>query len=94
MPETLKQYIKKNSIGEKPLVTCVLFMGGDQSETDLLDLLFICERYNLRTALYTGSDSVSDDLMAHLDYLKTGKYIEELGPLDCPTTNQKLTKLR
>lgn len=79
----------------KPLFTCVTFMGGDQESDELINLIeYIQSKYpHLKMCLYTGSDSVNSDLMSHLNYLKTGRYIEKLGPLGSPTTNQKFIEI-
>lgn len=74
-------------------ITCVLFMGGEWEELTLIHLLKICRDQQIKTALYTGADDVSEDLKAHLDYLKTGSYRQDLGGLDSPLTNQTLWHL-
>jgi len=74
----------------KGMISTVLFMGGEWDKELLKELLMACHEAGLKTALYTGLDSVDDDLMAHLTYLKTGRWIPELGGLASLTTNQKL----
>lgn len=71
-------------------ITCVLFMGGEWEPESLVELLQFCRLQNLKTALYTGSDDVSDFIKQHLDYLKTGPFIGQLGGLENPNTNQIL----
>ena len=49
----------------------------------------------IKTCLYSGND---DETAFHyvydlLDYLKTGHYDEELGGLDCLTTNQRFYRI-
>jgi len=90
-PEALSYLITANSLHDDPFISCVLFMGGDH-HPELIDFLKLCKSRKLKTALYTGSDDVSDELKEQLDYLKTGKYIKELGPLGSPTTNQKFVR--
>lgn len=73
-------------------ITCVCFMGGDQNQEELYKLLTKVKNKNLNTCLYTGAE-ISDlktSTLSKLDYLKTGKYIEELGGLNNPNTNQKM----
>lgn len=41
-------------------------------------------------ALYSGRSVVEDDLYELFDYVKVGPYIAEKGPLNSPTTNQRL----
>ena len=73
------------------LVSCVLFYGGEWHEDQLIQLLSVARRnYNLKTCLYTGRETVSDKILTHLTFVKTGRWIEELGGLDSPTTNQVL----
>lgn len=76
------------------LITCVLFMGGEWLEAQLLPLLKMARQQGLKTCLYTGHDRVTPELEAELTYLKTGPWIRELGGLDSPTTNQRFTDLR
>ena len=75
------------------LFSCVCFLGGDQHSHQLIDLLSFCKHEGLKTCLYTGHTSVSDEIRNHLDFLKVGPYIDELGALNKPTTNQRLYKL-
>lgn len=89
--DELARLIQKEKIGDKYLISCVLFMGGDQ-HIELLDLLKVVKEFDLKAALYTGSDDVDITLKKQLDYLKTGSYVEELGSLKSVNTNQKLVK--
>lgn len=90
--EVLDSLIAKN-VG----ISCVLFSGGDFDHQRVLEL---CERVKkthpeLKTAMYSGL-SKPDPLLwnsGKLDYYKIGPWIEKYGPLDCPTTNQRLYKL-
>ena len=78
------------------LITCVCFMGGDQNESELLECLKIVKQRKLKTCLYTGKDFINNfryDVINNLDFIKTGKYIEELGGLNCSTTNQRMDDL-
>lgn len=70
-------------------ISCVLFFGGDWNKEWLIKTLtLIKERYNLKLCLYSGFEAVSSEILDNLDYVKVGPYIEELGPLNCETTNQ------
>ena len=71
------------------MISCVLFMGGEWHETELVKFLSLSKKKNLKTCLYTGLDSVSKEILDELDFLKTGKWISELGGLNKDTTNQK-----
>lgn len=79
------------------LISCVCFMGGDQNQDDLLYCINKVKENNLKTCLYTGLDdikSINEDIVKKLDYIKTGRYIEELGGLDKNTTNQRFFDLK
>lgn len=71
----------------KLLFTCVLFLGGEQ-HSELKNMLIYCKKHGLKTALYTGSSNIDANIMALLNYVKLGEYIQELGGLGSPTTNQ------
>lgn len=71
------------------MLSCVLFMGGEWHEDELVGLLRLSRAYSLKTCLYTGEDDVSEAIKNNLDYLKTGRWISNLGGLDCDSTNQK-----
>lgn len=80
----------------KNLISCVCFMGGDQNQDELLCCLYRAKERNLKTCLYTGNDDISSirkEVIKNLDYIKIGRYIEELGGLDCKTTNQRMFDL-
>lgn len=86
-----------NSLIEKykSLITCVCFMGGDQNQDELFDLLTCVKQHKLKTALYTGLDSMAyihNKVLANLDYCKIGHYDFNRGGLDNPNTNQQMFK--
>ena len=73
-------------------ISCVCFMGGE-----LPDILFFSMgvkffNKNLKVAWYTGSKDIPKNLR-WFDYIKIGPYIEELGGLDNPNTNQRFYKV-
>lgn len=73
-------------------ITCVCFMGGDQNPRELNKLIDYIHSKNLKVCLYTGSDTIPQNVQ-NLDYLKIGHYSETLGGLDKPTTNQKFYRV-
>ena len=79
------------------LITCVLFLGGDdrKQKADLIRCLEYVRLYfpKLKTALYSGFESVPLDILKLLDYVKIGPYRKDLGGLNSPTTNQKLYRI-
>ena len=86
-------------------VTCICFMGGDGDPTALENLIedFRSE-FTIRDketgfkkyvgpkiGWYSGNDWLPRDFKTELfDYIKLGHYDKELGPLNKPTTNQRL----
>lgn len=74
-------------------ITCVSFMGGDSEPEGVSFLASVIKRMKpeLKTAWYSGRQELSKDInLENFDYIKLGPYIEELGPLDKETTNQRL----
>ena len=79
----------------KGLITCICFMGGDQNQIELADLLNHIKQYKLKTALYTGLDSMNNlsvGVLKELDYCKIGHYDYSVGGLNNPNTNQRMFK--
>lgn len=74
--------------------TCVLFMGGEWHQNELISFLKIANQKKYKTCLYTGLEEVSDGILSELTWLKTGKWQEELGGLDSRLTNQKFTEVK
>lgn len=78
------------------LISCVLFMGGDDQKQilELTKYLTICKEKGLKTALYSGFNDLSHlfDILPLLDYIKIGQYIEQYGGLKSKTTNQVMYK--
>ena len=87
----VRKLIKKNSG-----ISCIAFMGGDY-EPKRIDALasFIINHYNsIKVAWYSGRQELSNSIdLFNFDYIKLGPYIEELGPLNSRTTNQRFYKV-
>lgn len=75
------------------LISCVLFLGGEWQPKLLQQLLQLCKKQGLKTCLYTGLDSPPPGLLPLLDYIKTGRWQAELGPLGHPGSNQRFYDL-
>ncbi len=78
-------------------ITCVGFMGGDAQPTEIERLAaFVRQaRPELRIGWYSGRSELPDELPAErFDYIKLGPWVETLGPLTSPTTNQRLYRIR
>lgn len=88
-------YLEERIKNYQGLISCLLFMGGEWEADYLEQLLIIGKKNGLKTCLYTGLEleEVPKNLIKHLDFLKTGRWIEHLGGLDSPTTNQRFFKL-
>lgn len=87
----LNSFLKKYN----GIITCVLFMGGDDKlhRQSLFECANICKNNGLKIALYSGATECDDDIFELFDYVKVGPYIEELGGLKSKKTNQRLYKI-
>lgn len=76
-------------------ITCVCFMGEGKDPEALKWLAMdVRARYpHIKTALYSGRDTVEEEYDDYFDYIKVGPYIEEFGPLNKETTNQRLFEI-
>ena len=78
-------------------ITCVCFMGGDADPSEIQRLtIWIREEYpHLKTAWYSGRERIPEGFdISCLDFIKLGPYIEALGGLKSPDTNQALFKIQ
>ncbi|MFR9503890.1 MAG: 4Fe-4S cluster-binding domain-containing protein [Rikenellaceae bacterium] len=76
--------------------SCISFMGGDRepAEVSRLALHIRCKAPNMAIAWYSGRDELSNEVkISNFDYIKIGSYQQERGPLNAPTTNQRLYKI-
>lgn len=76
-------------------ITCVCFMGGDAEPKEVSELAkqLKINNKNLKMAWYSGKNELPEDVsIEHFDYIKLGRYVAELGPLDSATTNQRMMK--
>ena len=87
-PEVIDALVKDN-FG----VNCFLFLGEGRDPEALLDLADHVRSLGLEAAVYSGRDVVEDIFWDHFDYIKVGPYKQEFGPLNHPTTNQRLYKV-
>lgn len=90
-PELLTDLILKNDG-----ITCVLFLGEGKDQETLISLAETVKKAGLKAALYSGrvTEEIEDCLWKTFDYIKAGPYIEEFGPLNKETTNQRLFKIK
>ena len=77
-------------------VTCVCFMGGDAAPHEIAALADVVRQKFpvLHTGWYSGRARLPEGLRPQsFDYIKLGGWVEELGPLTSPTTNQRLYRV-
>lgn len=78
-------------------ITCVCFMGGDATPLDVEQLaVFISKvmQNHIKTAWYSGKEHFPKECsLSNFNYVKLGGYIEQLGGLDSPQTNQRFYRI-
>ncbi len=80
-------------------ITCVCFMGGDHAPDEVTRLAKFARTYTTtnskpcKTAWYSGKSKLHENAQLYFDYVKLGPYIESLGGLDSPQTNQRFYKI-
>ena len=75
-------------------VNCFLFLGEGKDPDRLLALAEYVRSRGVASALYSGRTRVEDEFYRVFDYVKVGPYIEEFGPLNSRTTNQRLYRVQ
>ncbi len=76
-------------------ITCIAFMGGDADPVGVNQLAqYIHETHpQFHVAWYSGRLRLPAKVCKQdFDYIKIGPFIRHLGPLNSPTTNQRLYK--
>lgn len=71
-------------------------MGGDANPSEVDDIAQDIKEYypNLKVGWYSGRDYISEDInLENFNVIKLGRYDKSLGPLNCPTTNQRFYKI-
>lgn len=74
-------------------VTCIGFMGGDNDPLAVQALACRVRGRGLKAGWYSGRDTLPPlpgFNPGTFSYIKLGPYVEALGPLSSPTTNQRL----
>ena len=77
-------------------ITCIAFMGGDGDPIGVnLLAQYVHEVHSVfRVAWYSGRVRIPSQVhKTDFDYIKIGAYIRHLGPLNQPTTNQRLYRV-
>lgn len=94
--ELTEAYLKSRLQRYAGLIGCVLFLGGEWEPERLLLLLKTVGDAGLKACLYTGleREELPQELLPYLTFLKTGRWMEQLGGLNRPGTNQRFVDLR
>ena len=77
-------------------ITCVAFMGGDAEPQEVDALAAWTKKHypHLKVAWYSGRVECSKAIhVKNFDFIKLGPYVATMGPLNKPTTNQRLYKV-
>ncbi len=92
--EELTPAVIDTLLGRNFGVDCFLFLGEGDDPARLLELAaYVRKRHAVSVALYSGRPAVEDSFFQVFDYVKVGPYIPAFGPLNVPTTNQRLYKV-
>lgn len=88
---SLLELLKKNKG-----ITCVAMMGGDSEPQEVEYFSELVRNIaGLRYAWYSGRQEFPKNIdISKFNYIKLGPYIEELGGLKSPTTNQRLYEVK
>ena len=85
-----------NLIDSNKGISCVCIMGGDANPSEVDDIAQDIKEYypELKVGWYSGRQELSKDIeLGNFDFIKLGPYIEEFGPLNSKTTNQRFYKV-
>lgn len=74
-------------------ITCLCFMGGDAAPMEVAALA-AAVKPRIRTAWYSGRPHLPEGFpLQYFNYVKTGPYMPQYGPLDHPATNQRMYRV-
>lgn len=91
----LTKQIYQNTLDKyKGFASCVLFMGGEWHQKELIANLKYAQNKGYKTCLYSGKDMIDNAILKYLTWVKTGKWISQLGGLGSKTTNQKFIAVK
>ena len=93
--EELNSEVLSTMLDEHFGITCVCLMGGDQDPSYINHLAhYVKQNSDVRVAWYSGRDDIDENIeLENFDYIKVGPYIDEQGPLNVQTTNQRLYRV-
>lgn len=77
-------------------ITCVCLLGGDADKDSVAELVkMVKTEFTLKTCWYSGRElKNAGKTLPYLDFIKTGPYIEDLGPLNAIDTNQTFYEIK
>lgn len=92
--EVLDDESLEKLVTENKGISCVCFMGHEDL-SGIRDVVSLAEsvkrkHVGIKVALFSGYDKLPMEKLGIFDYVKTGPYIDELGPLNSHTTNQRM----
>ena len=98
--QDIGEVLDRESLGKlietNPGISCVSFLGGDADPAYVRDLsLWVRQTWpGLKTGWYSGRDlKNAEPVLDAFDFVKVGPFIDEYGPLDWETTNQRFYKI-
>ena len=76
-------------------INCFLFLGEGNDHAALMSAAnYVRRAYpSLALGLYSGRESVEEDVWELFDYVKSGPFRPSCGPLNKTTTNQRLYRI-
>ena len=75
-------------------ITCIGFMGGNPTEINELAEYIKNIDPSIKVGWYWGGTTIPKEINTEwFDYIKIGPYIEDKGPLNKKTTNQKMYQI-
>ena len=85
----------KSLINNNKGITCVCFMGGDKEPWEIQRLAKLVNKdFDIKVGWYSGKDEMWNGIdLQYFDFVKIGSYQKDLGPLNSPTTNQRLYRV-
>lgn len=88
----LTENVLSDLIAKNKGITCVCFMGEGNDQEGLIKLVQAVKTNfpYIKVALYSGRQYVEGMMYEIFDYIKVGPYMDECGPLNKKTTNQRL----
>jgi len=79
------------------MITAIVFLGGEWHEKELISMLTLAKKFQLKTCLYTSINNLEEiniHLLNVLDYIKIGEFYFELGGLNSKKTNQRFIEVK